>query len=101
MSTLSAAKVGAAKAAAPKVNRLLMAPTVALVFFIDALLRLNDEQNPVMLDKTGPLSQLFRRGVPGAAGLKANGSRIAAASHEFACRMEVYHYWMCGWCGIA
>src|SRR6267143_3457396 len=62
MSALSAAKLGPADRAAPRVNRLLIAVTVALVFFIDALLRLN-KAKPGMPDKTGLLWQLLRMSV--------------------------------------
>src|SRR6266403_92092 len=68
MSALSAAKLGLDRAA-PKVNRLLMAVTDALVLFIDALLKVEQQAKPGMPDKTGPLSQLLRAG--GRGGLPA------------------------------
>src|SRR6266403_3958225 len=47
MSALSAAKLGLDRAA-PKVNRLLMAVTDALVLFIDALLKVEQQAKPGM-----------------------------------------------------
>src|SRR5258708_36926039 len=89
MSALAAAKLGVDRAA-PRVNRLLMAVTVALVFFIDALLRLK-QAKPGMPDKTGLLSQLLRVGV--AMGRRRGGTarpvQVAirySECHVFACR---------------
>src|SRR5258708_7524801 len=94
MSALSAAKLGVDRAA-PRVNTLLMAVTVALVFFIDALLRLK-QAKPGMPDKTGLLSQLLRVGV--AMGRRRGGTarpvQVAirySECHVFACRMGVQH----------
>src|SRR5258707_1503847 len=92
MSALSAAKLGVDRAA-PRVNRLLMAVTVALVFFIDALLRLK-QAKPGMPDKTGLLSQLLRVGVAmgrrrGGTARPVQGAIRYSGCQVFACRMGV------------
>src|SRR5258708_11518460 len=86
MSALSAAKLGVDRAA-PRVNRLLMAVTVALVFFIDALLRLK-QAKPGMPDKTGLLSQLLRVGVAAGQARRASTAgraRAARPGHGATC----------------